>query len=71
MNFSAGRSLLTDLVLKNLGSATVIPIYDTMISVQWLSEIITHTGKPLIGISPIGMESMFSEYILGHYLTLI
>ena len=29
MNFSAGLSLLTDLVLKNLGSATVIPIYDT------------------------------------------
>ena len=31
----------------------------------------THTGKTLLGISPIGMELMFSEYILGQYLTLI
>ena len=31
----------------------------------------THTGKPSVGISPIGMELMFSEYIQDHYLTLI
>ena len=31
----------------------------------------THTGKPLAGISPTGMELMFNEYILGQYLTLI
>ena len=30
-----------------------------------------NTGEPLVGISPIGMELMFSEYILGQYLTLI
>ena len=37
-----------------------------------LSQIIqTHNGKPLVGISPIGRELMFSEYILGQYLTLI
>ena len=35
------------------------------------SNYITHTGKPLVVISPIGMELMFSEYILGQYLTLI
>ena len=29
------------------------------------------TGKPLVGISLIGMELMLSEYILGQYLTLI
>ena len=26
--------------------------------------------KPLVGISPIGMDLMFSEYILDQYLTL-
>ena len=31
----------------------------------------TQTGKPLVGISPIGIEVMFSEYILGQYLTII
>ena len=31
----------------------------------------THTGKPLVGISAIGMELIFSEYILGQYLTQI
>ena len=31
----------------------------------------THTGKILVGISPTGMELMFSEYIVVHYLTLI
>ena len=31
----------------------------------------THTGKHLVGISPIGMDLIFSEYILGQYLTLI
>ena len=41
-----------------------------MILVQWLIYN-THTGKTLVGISPIGMELMFSEYILGQYLTLI
>ena len=35
------------------------------------SNYITHTGKPVVGVSPIGMELMFSEYILGQYLTLI
>ena len=43
-------------------------------SVQWrdfLKLHNTHTGKPLVGISLIGMELMFSEYILGQYLTLI
>ena len=41
----------------------------------WCSDFLklynTHTGKPLVGISLIGMELMFSEYILGQYLTLI
>ena len=27
-----------------------------------------HTGKPLVGNSPIGMELMFSKYTLGQYL---
>ena len=31
----------------------------------------THTGKIFVGISPIGIELMLSEYILGQYLTLI
>ena len=31
----------------------------------------TYTGKALAGISPVGMELMFSEYILGQYLTLV
>ena len=31
----------------------------------------TYTGKALAGISPDGMELMFSEYILGQYLTLV
>ena len=31
----------------------------------------THTWKSLVGIFPIGMELMFSEYILDQYLTLI
>ena len=31
------------------------------------SNYITH----ILGISPVGMELMFSEYILGQYLTLI
>ena len=35
------------------------------------SNFITHTGKPLVEISPIGTELMSSEYILGQYLTLI
>ena len=30
-----------------------------------------NTGEPLVRISPIGMELIFSEYILGQYLTLI
>ena len=43
-----------------------------MILVQcFLKLYSTHTGKPLDGISPIGMKLMFSEYILGQYLTLI
>ena len=43
-----------------------------MILVQcFLKLYSTHTGKPLVGISPIEMELMFSEYILGQYLTLI
>ena len=37
------------------------------------SNYITHiyTGKPLVGISLIGMELMISEIILGQYLTQI
>ena len=35
------------------------------------SNYITHTRIPLVGISPIRMELMFSEYILGQYLILI
>ena len=31
----------------------------------------THTGKPSVGISPIGMELMFNEFVLGQYVTLI
>ena len=43
-----------------------------MILVQWLSKLYnTHTGKTLVGISPIGLELMLSEYILGQYLNLI
>ena len=38
---------------------------------DFLKLYTTHTGKPLVGISLIGMELMFSEYILGQYLTLI
>ena len=41
-----------------------------MILVQWLIYN-THTGKTLVGISPIGMELMFSKHILGQYLTQI
>ena len=34
-----------------------------MILLHWLSQVIqnTHTGKPLVGISLIGIELMFSE----------
>ena len=93
MNFSAGLSLFTNLVLKNLGSVfgchtnSSIQIYNTvsfsnlaaMILVQRVSitrikfrELhTTHTWKSLVGIFPIGMELMFSEYILDQYLTLI
>ena len=43
-----------------------------MILVQcFLKLYSTHTGKPLVGISQIGMKLMFSECILGQYLTLI
>ena len=41
-----------------------------MILVQcFLKLYSTHTRKPLVGISPIGLKLMFSEYILGQYLT--
>ena len=35
----------------------------TMILVHLLSQVIqnAYTGKPLVGISPVGMELMFSE----------
>ena len=35
----------------------------TMILVHWSSQVIqyTYTGKPLVGISPVEMEFMFSE----------
>ena len=85
MNFSAGLSFFTNLVLKHLGSVfgchtdSSIRIYT--ISFRNLAAMIqcsdflklynTHTGKPLVGISLIGMELMFSEYILGQYLTLM
>ena len=39
-----------------------------MILVQLYNK---HTGKTLVEISPIGMELMLSEYILGQHLTLI
>ena len=43
-----------------------------MILVQcFLKLYSTHTGKPLVGISQIGMKLMFSECILGQYLILI
>ena len=43
-----------------------------MILVQcFLKLYSTHTGKPLVGISEIGMKLMFSECILGQYLILI
>ena len=43
-----------------------------MILVQcFLKLYSTHTGKPLLGISQIGMKLMFSECILGQYLILI
>ena len=35
------------------------------------SNYITHILGKHYGISPIGMELKFSEYILGRYLTLI
>ena len=68
---------------KKLGSVfachtdSSIQIYNTIsfsnlskILGQWLLQVIlTHTGKDLVGISSIGMELMFSEYILGQYLT--
>ena len=84
MNFSAGLSLFTNLILKHLGSVfgchtdSSIRICNT-ISFSNLTTMIlvsdflklynTHTGKPLAGISPIGMGLMFSEYILGQYRT--
>ena len=85
MNFSAGLSLSTNLVLKNLGSVfgchtdSSIRIYDIKFqqpgyyhfSAVSLKLFKTHIGKTLVGISATGMESMFSEYILGQYLTLI
>ena len=86
MNVSAGLSLFTNLILKHLGSVfgcytdssiricnTIsFSILATMILVSdFLKLYNTHTGKLLAGISPIGMELMFSEYILGQYLTLI
>ena len=39
----------------------------TMILVHWLSAVIqnTYTGKPLVGISPIGMELTFSKIYPG------
>ena len=73
MNFSAGLSLSTDLVLKNWTQSDYKfqqpGNYD--FSTVTLSNYKAHTGKSLVGISPIGMELMFSEYILGQYLTLI
>ena len=85
MNFSAGLRPFTNLVLKNFGSVfgchTDSSIRSYTISFSNLAAMIycsdvlklynTHTGKPLVGISLIGMELMFSEYILGQYLTLI
>ena len=75
MNFSPGLSLFTNFVLKTLGSVfgchtnSWIQIYNT-ISFSTI-RYITHILGNLVGISPIGMELMFSEYILGQYLTLI
>ena len=83
MNFSAG--LFTNLVLKNLGSVfgchtdSLIQTYTISFSNlaamiycnDFLKLYAAHTGKPLVGISLIGMELMFSEYVLGQYLILI
>ena len=78
MNFSAGLSLFTNLVLKNLGSVfgchtdSSIRIYNTtsfsnlanmtLVQCNFLKYITTHTWKPLVGNSQIGVELMFSEY---------
>ena len=46
------------------------PDYNAFSAVTF-SNYNTHTRKPVLGISPIGIELMFSEYVLGQYLTLI
>ena len=37
-------------------------------SVVTFSNYITNTRKPLVGISPTGIELMSRKYILGQYL---
>ena len=71
MNFSAGLSLLTNLVLKHLGSVFECHTDSSLRVYNTISSSNLATMKPLVGISPVGMKLMFSEYILGQYLTLI
>ena len=71
MNFSAGPSLLTNLVRKHLGSVFGCHTNSSVGTYNTISSSNLATMKPLVGISPVGMKLMFSEYILGQYLTLI
>ena len=48
--------------------ATMIPVHD--FSKLHNTHTIQFTGKPFVGISPVGMELMFNEHIRGQYLTL-
>ena len=77
MNFAAALSLFTNLVLKHLGS--IFGCHNELIDTNirhcefqqpayyhfsyFLKLYNTHTGKALAGISPTGMELIFSEYI--------
>ena len=68
MNFSAGLSLYK-LCSKKFGLSIWVSYLFIDTNYNFLKLYNTHTGKPLVGISATGMESMFSEYILGQYLT--
>ena len=75
MNLSAGLSLFINLVIKNLGSVfgchtdSSIWIYNTCCICSFFTSFSKPAPMTLVGISPIGMELMFSEFILGQYLT--
>ena len=70
MNFSAGLSLYK-LCSKKFGLSIWVSYLFVDTNYNFLKLYNTHTGKPLVGISAIGMELMLSEYILGQSLTLI